>query len=159
MELSDESDIHISTGAGPWWGCALEVEAGSPGENLTRFQGGSLHFEIKGETEATFQLGFQTGLFPRGDQSNNFVLFGPDESYKLSKDWASHNIPMNKLDQGAELRDVTSLIFLRSDKNTDGREIQLRNIYYLEQHWFPALERFKPQLLLISAGFDAHSED
>ena len=27
------------------------------------------------------------------------------------------------------------------------------------QHWLPALEDFKPQLLLISAGFDAHRED
>ncbi len=26
-------------------------------------------------------------------------------------------------------------------------------------HWLPALERFQPQLLLISAGFDAHRED
>lgn len=26
-------------------------------------------------------------------------------------------------------------------------------------HWLPALEQFKPQLLLISAGFDAHRED
>ena len=25
--------------------------------------------------------------------------------------------------------------------------------------WLPALERFKPQLILISAGFDAHAED
>jgi acetoin utilization deacetylase AcuC-like enzyme len=27
------------------------------------------------------------------------------------------------------------------------------------QHWLPALERFKPELLLISAGFDAHRDD
>jgi acetoin utilization deacetylase AcuC-like enzyme len=27
------------------------------------------------------------------------------------------------------------------------------------QHWLPALHRFQPQLLLISAGFDAHRED
>ena len=27
------------------------------------------------------------------------------------------------------------------------------------QHWLPALERFQPQLLLISAGFDAHRDD
>ena len=27
------------------------------------------------------------------------------------------------------------------------------------QHWLPALERFAPQMLLISAGFDAHRED
>src|SRR5262249_42787381 len=29
----------------------------------------------------------------------------------------------------------------------------------LEQQWRPALERFKPQMLFISAGFDAHRED
>lgn len=27
------------------------------------------------------------------------------------------------------------------------------------QYWLPALERFKPELLLISAGFDAHRDD
>jgi acetoin utilization deacetylase AcuC-like enzyme len=27
------------------------------------------------------------------------------------------------------------------------------------EHWLPALERFAPQLVLISAGFDAHRED
>jgi acetoin utilization deacetylase AcuC-like enzyme len=29
----------------------------------------------------------------------------------------------------------------------------------LENQWRPALEKFKPQMLLISAGFDAHRED
>ncbi len=29
----------------------------------------------------------------------------------------------------------------------------------LEQSWLPALDAFKPQLILISAGFDAHRED
>jgi acetoin utilization deacetylase AcuC-like enzyme len=29
----------------------------------------------------------------------------------------------------------------------------------VEQHWLPALERFKPQMIFISAGFDAHRED
>jgi acetoin utilization deacetylase AcuC-like enzyme len=29
----------------------------------------------------------------------------------------------------------------------------------LEQHWLPALDEFKPQMILISAGFDAHRED
>ena len=27
------------------------------------------------------------------------------------------------------------------------------------RHWLPALEKFKPQLVLFSAGFDAHAED
>lgn len=29
----------------------------------------------------------------------------------------------------------------------------------ITDHWLPALERFQPQLILISAGFDAHWED
>ena len=29
----------------------------------------------------------------------------------------------------------------------------------VEQHWLPKLESFKPQLVLISAGFDAHRDD
>ena len=29
----------------------------------------------------------------------------------------------------------------------------------LERHWLPALDEFKPQMILISAGFDAHRED
>jgi len=29
----------------------------------------------------------------------------------------------------------------------------------MEEHWRPALERFAPELVLISAGFDAHAED
>jgi acetoin utilization deacetylase AcuC-like enzyme len=29
----------------------------------------------------------------------------------------------------------------------------------VQRHWRPALERFKPQMILISAGFDAHRED
>ena len=29
----------------------------------------------------------------------------------------------------------------------------------VEDHWLPALERFKPQMVFVSAGFDAHRDD
>jgi acetoin utilization deacetylase AcuC-like enzyme len=29
----------------------------------------------------------------------------------------------------------------------------------IEQHWLPALEAFRPQMIFISAGFDAHRDD
>ena len=29
----------------------------------------------------------------------------------------------------------------------------------IESQWLPALEKFKPQMIFISAGFDAHRED
>jgi acetoin utilization deacetylase AcuC-like enzyme len=38
---------------------------------------------------------------------------------------------------------------------TDGRGFRAA----VERAWMPALERFKPQLVFVSAGFDAHRED
>ena len=38
---------------------------------------------------------------------------------------------------------------------TDGRGFREA----VEQNWMPALERFQPQLVFVSAGFDAHRED
>lgn len=38
---------------------------------------------------------------------------------------------------------------------SDGKAIRKA----VNEQWLPALERFKPQLLIISAGFDAHKED
>ena len=29
----------------------------------------------------------------------------------------------------------------------------------MTDHWLPALERFKPQMIFVSAGFDAHRDD
>jgi len=39
--------------------------------------------------------------------------------------------------------------------NTKGADFQQA----ISQDWLPALKVFKPQLILISAGFDGHSED
>jgi acetoin utilization deacetylase AcuC-like enzyme len=39
--------------------------------------------------------------------------------------------------------------------HSGGREFRAA----VEQHWMPALAAFKPQMLFISAGFDAHRED
>ena len=38
---------------------------------------------------------------------------------------------------------------------TDGEEFRSA----VKHHWLPVLERFQPELLLISAGFDAHRDD
>jgi acetoin utilization deacetylase AcuC-like enzyme len=38
---------------------------------------------------------------------------------------------------------------------TDGRGFRAA----VERHWLPALEAYKPQLVFVSAGFDAHRDD
>jgi acetoin utilization deacetylase AcuC-like enzyme len=45
------------------------------------------------------------------------------------------NVPVPPYTRGAELRDT------------------------IDSHWIPALDAFAPQMVFISAGFDAHRED
>jgi len=129
IEMSNEGIIEITTGTGGWWGCALEVKSGT-GENLSGFKDGHLHFEITGNTVSKFQLGFQTGSFSKGNQANNYVRFGPGQNYTLSDKWEGVSIPISELIQGANLKDVTGLLYLRGEEGSDGKQVHIRNIYY-----------------------------
>lgn len=129
MEMSAEGIITVTTGTGEWWGCAIEMKSGN-GENLSNFSNGYLHFEIKGDSKSTFKLGFQTGLFAQGNQINNFVTFGKGNKYKVTESWTKHSVPVSVLNKGANLEDVTGLLFLRGEKGFDGKHIYLRDIYY-----------------------------
>ncbi len=133
LELSKDRIIQINTGTGPWWGCALEIQGGI-GENLSGFESGSLNFDIRGNTNCTFQLGYQTGIFAMGNQTNNAIVFEPTKgNYQLTADWESYSIKLADFDNGAHLKDVSAPIFLRGFGNNDGEIIQLRNIYYSKE--------------------------
>jgi exo-beta-1,3-glucanase (GH17 family) len=130
IELLDNQLIEVKTPDQGWWGCGLQIQANGFGEDLTAFANGRIHFDIKGETNATFQIGFQTGTFNEGDQTNNFILFGPEQKFKLTADWQSFSIPVEELNHNADLSDVTSLLYMRGDEGSDGGTINLRNIWY-----------------------------
>ncbi len=49
----------------------------------------------------------------------------------------------------------TNMLNLPIPPYTRGPEIRT----LIDQHWMPRLEEFKPQMIFISAGFDAHRED
>lgn len=132
IEMSQDGIIEVTSGTGDWWGCALEIEGGV-GENLSPFKPGKLHFMIKGNTTSSFQLGFQTGSFAEGTQTNNFITFGENGPYTLTKDWRSYSIELSLLEQGANLTDVTAPLFLRGDTDFDGEDIRIKNIYYSQQ--------------------------
>lgn len=129
MEIRDSS-IVVKSNKAAWWGCGLELQADGKGEDLSAFEEGVLHFEIKGESESIFQLGFQTGIFNQGTQVNSFIMFGPGKDYFLEEEWKSYSVPIKELNQEAVLNDVTSLLYLRCDEAYDGKDIQIRNIYY-----------------------------
>jgi exo-beta-1,3-glucanase (GH17 family) len=131
IEMSHEGIIEIVIGTGNWWGCALEINGGI-GEDMSNFKSGKLNIDIKGSTNSTFHIGFQTGLFSEGSQVNNQVTFGPGSSYTLTNDWKSFTIPISNLDKGADLTNVMSLLYLRGEANFDGGSIEIKNLSYTQ---------------------------
>ena len=51
--------------------------------------------------------------------------------------------------------DTSNLVDVPLKRGTDGPEFRKA----VTDHWFPALDRFKPEFLFISAGFDGHWQD
>jgi len=129
IKMSEEKVIEVATGTGEWWGCALEV-ANGVGEDLSNFTTGKLHFDIKGNTNSSFKIGFQTGLYVNSTQVNNAITFGANDAYTINDEWKSYSIDISKLNQGGNLKDVTSLLFLLGDKDFDGKNIYIKNVYY-----------------------------
>jgi acetoin utilization deacetylase AcuC-like enzyme len=56
---------------------------------------------------------------------------------------------------GGSRSDAPNLVNLPVPAYTGGAEVRK----LVEQHWLPRLERHRPQMIFISAGFDAHRED
>ncbi|WP_235295804.1 glycoside hydrolase family 17 protein [Portibacter marinus] len=129
IEMTQDRIIEIHTGTGAWWGCGLEF-AGATGEDLSQFQSGQLKFEIKGNTRSSFELGFQTGSYGQGTQINNPIIFEPETDYLITENWKSYSIPITKLNQGVNLEDVTAPLYLRGQRDFDGKEIHIKNVYY-----------------------------
>lgn len=131
IEMSALGIIEVATGTGKWWGGGIEIQGGT-GENLSNFSSGHLHFDIRGDASATFNIGFQTGVFLAGTQTNNFVSFGAHSNNVLSKQWTRHSVPVVELNRGADLTDVTSVLYLWSDARKSQQHIDLKNIYYTQ---------------------------
>jgi exo-beta-1,3-glucanase (GH17 family) len=130
LNLSD-GVLTVNTGTGQWWGAAMEIEASS-GEDLSGFANGKLVLDIQGDTASTFALGFQSGLWGNNSrpQVNNFVSFGPGQTRSITSSWVTHEIPVSELNKGADLTDVTSLIYFMGISSFDGKTIEVRNISY-----------------------------
>jgi exo-beta-1,3-glucanase (GH17 family) len=132
IKMNQDGVIEVITGTGGWWGSALEIRGGT-GEDLSAFEAGQLNFDMRGDTASTFKIGFQTGLFAEGNQVNNSVTFGPGATYQLNDTWTRYSIPVSDLNNGANLKDVTGILFLLGDRNFDGKRIHLKNIYYTQK--------------------------
>ena len=129
IHMSKDSVIEIATRSGDWWGGGLELQ-GDEGEDLSNFSSGYLNFDIRGDASLTFNIGFQTGVFLAGTQVNNYQSFGPQADSQLTDDWVSYKIPLAKIDKGADLTDVTGILYLWSNQSADKKQLSIQNIYY-----------------------------
>jgi exo-beta-1,3-glucanase (GH17 family) len=130
--LTADGVIKVTTGSGEWWGCALELDGGM-GEDLSAFQSGSVHFEIKGNPESVFELGFHTGSFGKGTQVKSYVHFGPGNKYSVRDEWIHHSIPISELDKGANMKDLAGLLYLKGEVDLGRETLYIRNVYYSNQ--------------------------
>ncbi|MCB2154808.1 exo-beta-1,3-glucanase [bacterium] len=129
IKKTEEHTIEVTPGSGDWWGCALELSGGA-GEDLSAFADGALHFEIKGNPGLSFNLGFQTGNYGAGTQVNNFVRFQPEGEYALTNEWKAYTLPIAELNDGANLKDITSAIAFMGEKENSHGTFAVRNITY-----------------------------
>ncbi len=129
IEQLPDTVISVLTREGDWWGVSLELDA-EVGEDLSAFSVGSLNLELRGDTGTTFSIGFQTGNFLRGDQVNNFASFGPEGDYQIQENWQTFSFPIETINGGANLADVTNVIALMSRTQDANKTIQLKNIYF-----------------------------
>ena len=48
----------------------------------------------------------------------------------LSEQWVSYSFPLTELNRGADLTDVTSVLYLWSDVRAEQKRVDIRNIFY-----------------------------
>ncbi len=129
IEMSPQGVVSISTRASDWWGTSLEFQA-EVGENLANFKSGYLHFDIRGDSDVGFNIGFQTGRYLDGDQVNSFAAFGPGTANLVTEQWTSYKLSVAELNAGTDLSDVTGVVSLLSQNRDENKQIHLKNIYY-----------------------------
>jgi len=129
IEMSPQGEIEVVTRLGKWWGCGLQLQS-DHGDNLSGYENGYIHFDIRGDAQVTFNIGFQTGLYLAGNLVNNFVTFGPNRKHQLTDQWTSYSLPLSAFNRGADLTDVTSPLYLWSDVKSDLQHIYIKNIYF-----------------------------
>ncbi len=133
IEISDGDIVKISAGTGTWWGCGLEMQPKGEGENLSNFAEGHLHFSIKGDSLLAFDLGFQTGEYDNGTQTNNFLRFEPGKKYSVTGKWVQYSIPVPTINNDADLKDITSILFLKGNSDEGNKQLFIKDIYYTQK--------------------------
>lgn len=123
-----EGQFHLNTGTGDWWGASVDLKESV---DLSAYADGFLEVEIKGTTNASFELGFLSGLYADGSQRSAALRFGPDQDFQIqAEEFQRFSLPIAKIKAETNLSDVRSPLYVKGISNFDGGAIQIRRIRY-----------------------------
>lgn len=130
VEVTEFSGLTVSPWSREWWGCSLEIPSSSNAkENLSDFADGTLNFEIRSETTASFKLGFHTG----NSEGRHHVDVNHGSGLRTSGEWQHCTVRIDELMDGSDrkaLSNVNVLFYLWGNDLSDRLPIEVRNIYY-----------------------------
>lgn len=128
MESSAEGDLVITGGSGDWWGGAL---ASFGPLDLSDYEEGYFEILVKGDPEATFELGFQSGNYEAGTQKDASISLGANGEFKLrAENFISIKIPMQKIKAETNLKDVQSPLYIKGLENFQGAQLRIRKALF-----------------------------
>jgi exo-beta-1,3-glucanase (GH17 family) len=130
LKMLENGVVALQSGTGAWWGAGIEIQGNGKGENLSLFEEGRLHFDIKGNTKSSFHLGFQTGYYAQETLINNFASFGPNRAYPIDEHWQHMILNIEDLNLKGNLENVTAPIYIMGADQFDGGFIYLKNIFF-----------------------------
>ena len=130
LKMLENGVVALQSGTGAWWGAGIEIQGNGKGENLSLFEEGRLHFDIKGNTKSSFHLGFQTGYYAQETLINNSASFGPNRPYPIDEHWQHMILNIEDLNLKGNLENVTAPIYIMGTDQFDGGFIYLKNIFF-----------------------------
>jgi exo-beta-1,3-glucanase (GH17 family) len=111
------------------WGWGASIVPTGAAFDLTGFENGVLEFEIKGTTTTNIQIGFKTGRWDLGNETSNYVIFGPSGN-PVTTTWTKYSIPVAELNSGnANFADVSNIFYFQGTVD-DGGEMEVKNIVF-----------------------------
>ncbi|MGB0977838.1 MAG: hypothetical protein ACPGVV_00510 [Croceimicrobium sp.] len=127
MIVNENQELLIIGGTGDWWGGSCSLKAAL---DLSEFSDGYMELDICGSSEATFQIGFQSGQYNEGDQEDAFISIGPKEEFHLEPEIKRIRVALKNIKAETNLSDVRSPLFIKGLSNFDGKEIRIKRMAF-----------------------------
>lgn len=130
MDKSKEGALVVTGGYGDWFGGSLSLMNTI---DLNEFKHGHFELEVRGEPNATFEVGLQSGNFEAGTQKSAFITLGADGKYELLSDsYKRIRIPLRELQGEVDLEDISATLYIRGVRNFNGAQLLILDARFVK---------------------------